>query len=266
MGERASDRSPDRRPAWLPLAAAGLVVPTVLAGVTLLWPRQQIESDLAAQANQALAAAGFTGASLQVSGRDATISGVTEAEQQRALAAVEGINGIRVAAFGGPADQGAVPAPAEPPVPPAAAPPPAVPAEPAPAEPPAPVTAAPAELDATAKQNLQAGISKLLAASPITFGPNVPDLTAQGRATVGDVLALLVANPGAKVQIDGYVATGPGDGRFTAQQLSDRRAGAVRDALVAGGVPAGQITARGLGEGTNPAMQAAGRRVEITVV
>ncbi|MEJ3657875.1 OmpA family protein [Actinomycetes bacterium KLBMP 9759] len=260
MGERASDRSPDRRPAWLPLAAAGLVVPTVLAGVTLLWPRQQIEGDLAAQASQALAAAGFTGASLQVSGRDATISGVTEADQQRALAAVEGVDGIRVAAFSGTADRVEVPAPADAPAPPVAAPP----AEPVPA--PAPVAAAPAELDATAKQNLQAGISKLLAARPITFGPNVPDMTAQGAATVGEVLALLVANPGAKVQIDGYVATGPGDGRFTAQELSDRRAAAVRDALVAGGVPAGQITARGLGEGTDPAMRAAGRRVEITVV
>ncbi len=80
------------------------------------------------------------------------------------------------------------------------------------------------------------------------------------------LLELVRAAPGARLQIDGFVATGPGNGRLTAQQLSDQRAAAVRDALVAGGVPADALVARGLGEGSSPAAQAAGRRVDITVV
>ena len=40
----------------------------------------------------------------------------------------------------------------------------------------------------------------------------------------------------------------------------------MRDALTAGGIPADHLVARGLGEGTTPAAQAAGRRVDITVI
>ncbi len=80
------------------------------------------------------------------------------------------------------------------------------------------------------------------------------------------LLELVRAAPGARLQIDGFVATGPGNGRLTAQQLSDQRAAAVRDALAAGGVPADTSVARGLGEGSSPAAQAAGRRVDITVI
>ena len=80
------------------------------------------------------------------------------------------------------------------------------------------------------------------------------------------LVELVRAAPGARLQVDGFVATGPGNGRLTAQQLSEQRAAVVRDALVAAGVPAGNIVARGLGEGSNPAAQAAGRRVDITVI
>ena len=66
--------------------------------------------------------------------------------------------------------------------------------------------------------------------------------------------------------IDGFVATGRGNGLLTAQQLSDQRAAAVRDAMVAGGVPADHLTARGRGEDTTSANRALGRRVDITVV
>ena len=80
------------------------------------------------------------------------------------------------------------------------------------------------------------------------------------------LLALVRAAPGARLQVDGFVATGPGNGVLTAQQLSEQRAATVRDALAAGGVPAADILARGLGEGSHPAAQAAGRRVDITVI
>ena len=95
-------------------------------------------------------------------------------------------------------------------------------------------------------------------------------LEAGGGARPADdqtsVLDLIKGASGARIRIDGYVAAGPGDGRLTAQQLSDARAATVRDALVAGGVPADRIAVRGLGEGTSPAQTAAARRVEITVV
>jgi len=131
---------------------------------------------------------------------------------------------------------------------------------------PAPLPSQAGDLDAAAKQALQAKISALVAAAPITFGPDSPQLTPQGSATLAQVLTAVRAAPGARLNIDGYVATGRGNGLLTAQQLSDQRAATVRDALVAGGVPADQLTVRGRGEDTAAADRAFGRRVEITVV
>ncbi|MFC4947574.1 OmpA family protein [Pseudonocardia sp. GCM10023141] len=376
MGDTATKTT---RPAWLPLVAAALVVPTALAGLTLLWPRQQIEDQLTQSARTALAGAGFSQAGLRFNGRDATLSGIPEADRQAAIDAVQGVAGVRVAAFPVPGSGGGTGTgngPAGPPPAPAPAPaPPGQPAQPfgiarsgdtvvltgavgsederarllaaakatagghevvdkltvAPGSTlPAGVdatsigaattalaaasgdlavsiaadkvtltgaaasdaakaaagqalraalggipvdnqlTVAPAaapagDLDAAAKAKLQAGIDQLLAASPITFGPDSPQLTAQGRDTVAKVMDLVRAATGVRLQIDGYVATGPGNGRLTAQQLSDQRAATVRDALVAGGVAADHVVARGLGEGTTPTDRALGRRVVITV-
>ncbi len=382
---RTAERSPTtRRPAWLPLAAAGLVVPTALAGLTFLWPGPQIEERLTRGATEALSAAGLASAGVTFSGRDATISGLTGPDGQRAIEIVEDITGVRVAGLAtsgtapspDPGDgPGAAPAVAagavgfalrgtdlvlsgtvgseeeraalvaaatdqaggrtvvdELAVTPGAGAPggldaaalgaaagalagltgddlaatvetgadgspvvaltgtvaddaasaaaqaaleAAVPgatvdnrltvqaADPAPTSAPAPDSGA--GLDA-AKAALQSQIDGLLAGAPIGFAPDSPRLTPAGAATVERVLELLTATPGAQLQIDGYVASGPGAGRLTAQELSDQRAATVRDALVAGGVPAGSITAQGRGEGDTPAAQAAGRRVEITVV
>lgn len=372
----SADRSRDRRgPAWLPLAAAALVVPTVLAGLTLLWPRPQIETDLTRTATESLTAAGITGAGVDVTGRDATITGLTGPEAQRAVELVQGVDGVRIAQLpagagaGTPTDGGT--APSADPV--AAAPAPfgiarrgdeivltgvvaskeeadalvaaateqagglAVVDEltvtpgataqagatsanvglvagllgatadgvaaafdgdtltltgtaPDSASAQAAGTALSAvlpgttvdnqltvdggtgappaggELDAAGKQELQSAIDALVAGAPIAFEPNSPALTPSGAATVDAVLQLVTLVPGARLQVDGYVASGPGNGVLTAQELSDQRAAAVRDALVAGGVPAGNITTRGLGEGDTPTAQAAGRRVEITVI
>lgn len=365
------------RPAWLPLVAATILVPTVLAGLTLLWPRPQIETDLSRTANEALSAAGFTDAGITLAGRDATITGVPAADQQRAVDAVQAVEGIRVAGIsdagapgagtpgaGTPGAGTSDPVQAQPfgiarrgedivltgvvgseqeraalvaaataqaggravvdelTVTPGAAPPAgadvaavgaasaflagpggtglavgisadgitltgtvadaaakaAAEAAVAAALPGRTVTSqlavgavpgsggtSPMELDAAAKQQLQAGIDRLLAGSPITFGPNSPQLTPAGSATVARVLELVRPVAGARLQLDGFVASGPGDGRLTAQELSDQRAATVRDALVAGGVPADRIVARGLGEDPNPGDRAAGRRVTITV-
>ena len=295
----ASDAGPtgrDRsalRPPWLPLIAAAVVVPTVLAGLTLLWPRPQIEGGLTERAQAALSAAGISGAGVRFDGRDATITGLTGAAAERAAQVVAGATGVRVAVVGGgvgaapvpPPAPGAAPAPAPGAAPaPAPAPGPAptlapVPAPapapgpsaaptpvPAPAPTPAPTPSPSGDLDAAAKQALQAKIKALVAAAPITFGPDSPQLTAQGAATLAQVLTAVRAAPGARLEIDGYVATGRGNGLLTAQQLSDQRAATVRNALVAGGVPADRLTARGRGEDGAATDRALGRRVEITVV
>jgi peptidoglycan-binding protein ArfA len=379
----------------VPLAGAALVVPTVLAGLTLLWPRPQIEERLTADATGALAAAGLAADGVVFSGRDATLSGLTGPDARRGVEVVEAVPGVRVAELavsgddgtGGPVGgdgtggPGAVVAGAvglalrgadlvlsgdvgseqertavvaaateqaggrtvvdELTVVPGAALPggldaaalgaaagalagvdgedlsaavetgadgapvvaltgtvpdeaartavldavdAAVPgatvddrltiaaaADPgAGADPSAgadPGAGAPAgDLDDAAKTALQGRIDALLARTPVVFAPDSPELTREGSAALEQVLGLVAAAPGARLQVDGYVATGRGSGRLTAQELSDRRAATVREALVAGGVPADRVTARGLGEGDAPAAEAAGRRVEISVV
>lgn len=346
-----------RKPAWLALGAAALIVPTALAGITLAWPRPQIESELTQRATGALSAAGIPAAGITFSGRDATISGVPAEQRDQALAVVEGAAGVRVAAFLEPG-AGAVATPfalrktgdsivltgavgsdaerqrlvaaaaaqaggrsiedrlsvqdgATVPAGVTAASVTAVAGALAGAKGDVTVTVSGSgltltgavpdqavkdevgqkvaaalpgvavdnqltlsggttgpggDLDAAAKQALQARIKSLLEGSPITFGPNSPQLTPQGGATVAKVLELLKASPGARIRVDGYVAAGPGDGKLTAQELSSARADTVRDALVAGGVPADRIAVRGLGEGSSPSDSAAARRVEITVV
>lgn len=280
-GPTGRDRS--MRPPWLPLIAAAVVVPAVLAGLTLLWSAPQIEGTLTDRAQSALSAAGISGAGVRFDGRDATITGLTGAAAERAAQVVAGATGVRVAVVGGGAGAAPVPPPAPGPAPapgqtptpgsepapapaPTLAPAPAPGSEPAPAPTPAPLPSQAGDLDAAAKQALQAKISALVAAAPITFGPDSPQLTPQGSATLAQVLTAVRAAPGARLNIDGYVATGRGNGLLTAQQLSDQRAATVRDALVAGGVPADHLTVRGRGEDTAATDRAFGRRVEITVV
>lgn len=254
-------------------------MPAVLASLTLLWPRPQIEGALAERAQAALAAAGVSGATVRFDGRDATITGLTGDAAAQAVRVVEQATGVRVAVAGGPGPNPApvptlppLPAPPPPPTPAPAAPTPApapaatAAATTAPTPAPTPLPAQAGELDAAAKQALQAKITALVAAAPITFGPDSPQLTPQGAATLAQVLAVVRAAPGARLQIDGYVATGRGNGVLTAQQLSDERANAVRDALVAGGVPADHLATRGRGEDTAATDRALGRRAEITVV
>lgn len=286
-----------RRTGLLPLAVAAVVVPTVLAGLTLLWPGPRIEDDLTRAADASLAAAGIAGAQVVLDGRDAVVDG-----PPGAVEVVRGVTGLRVAraAEGGGTGPGA-------------------------GDPQTAATAALAGLAGTglagtglaatvdgttvtltgtvgddaasaavetalaaalpgltvdnrltvaaagpgtgaATQQLAAALEELVAAAPITFEPDSPALTAAGSATVARVVELVAAAPGARLQVDGYVAAGPGDGRLTAQQLSDQRAATVGDALVAGGVPADRVVVRGLGEGPRPVPDVAGRRVEITVV
>jgi len=63
---------------------AAVVVPSVLAGLTLLWPRPQIQSALTERAQAALSAAGISGATVRFDGRDATITGLSGGAAARA--------------------------------------------------------------------------------------------------------------------------------------------------------------------------------------
>ena len=241
------------RPPWLLLVAAAVIVPSVLAGLTLLWPRPQIESALTERAEAALSAAGISGATVRFDGRDATITGLSDA------AAATGGRGR----CGGDGRAGGVGRGGHGPEP---QPEPRATSRGTSGAVPAPTSAPAAELDTAAKQALQAKIAALVAVAPIAFEPDSPQLTAEGSATLGQVLAAVRAVPAARLEIDGYVATGRGNGPLTAQQLSDQRAATARDALVAGGVPADHLTARGRGEDTAATDRALARRVEITVV
>jgi len=240
------------RPPWLLLVAAAVIVPSALAGLTLLWPRPQIESALAERAQTALSVAGISGATVRFDGRDATITGLSDAAAAKAAEVVAGATGVRVALVGAGPSTSPSPGPSTSQEPSGAAP--------------VPTSAPVAELDTAAKQALQAKIAALVAVAPITFEPDSPQLTAEGSATLGQVLAAVRAVPAARLEIDGYVAAGRGNGARTAQQLSDQRAATARDALVAGGVPADHLTARGRGEDTTATDRALARRVEITVV
>lgn len=155
------------------------------------------------------------------------------------------------------------PTPAAPPAGRAAAPtaeppsaPPAVPAsapdvatDPAPAEPPDPMAT---------------DVAEVLAAHPIRFTADSAALTEPADHTVRRVAELLVAGPAVPVLVEGHVADTPG-GPDAVQRLSDQRAAVVAEALVAAGVPAERVTARGAGATRPLATVEESRRVEITV-
>jgi outer membrane protein OmpA-like peptidoglycan-associated protein len=78
---------------------AAAAVPLLLSSIAFAADRRVIEQDLADRSELALAEAGVPGASVQVSGRDATVTvpGGT-AEEDRARTALTGVNGIRTVA------------------------------------------------------------------------------------------------------------------------------------------------------------------------
>ncbi len=80
----------------------------------------------------------------------------------------------------------------------------------------------------------------------VNFDYNSAKLTAASDKTLDEVVALLKLRPGATAIIGGHT-----DGRGKAaynQKLSESRANAVRDYLVAHGIPAGSLTAKGYGK------------------
>lgn len=71
---------------------------------------------------------------------------------------------------------------------------------------------------------------------------------AQAKATLSELADTIASNSGATVLVEGYTAASPAFSRSDLVDLSQRRAEAVRDALIAAGVNPGSIEAIGRGD------------------
>lgn len=116
---------------------------------------------------------------------------------------------------------------------------------------------------------LDASLAALQKQQRIEFAESSADLTAASGKTLDAVAGLLKKCGSAKVEVGGY--TDNQGSQASSLPLSQRRAEAVRAALVDRGVPGTRVTAKGYGE-SNPVAsndtadgRAANRRVEITV-
>ncbi|GIH08051.1 hypothetical protein Rhe02_61180 [Rhizocola hellebori] len=114
------------------------------------------------------------------------------------------------------------------------------------------------------------GVQRELTDLPkITFENDLATLTVEGQAAVVKAAEILRANPNAKVRIEGHTdSNGTPESNLV---LSQARAQAVLDALVAQGISADRMTAAGFGEtrlqvlGSTPEDHAINRRVEFVV-
>jgi outer membrane protein OmpA-like peptidoglycan-associated protein len=112
---------------------------------------------------------------------------------------------------------------------------------------------------------VSARVAQILAATPVTFQPDRPELTPAGSQSVDRVARELAAVPAARVSVTGYAAPVDRGVRPDAQSLSDQRAAAVAQRLAADGVGADRVQSHGAAD-TNPlASTASSRRADITV-
>jgi outer membrane protein OmpA-like peptidoglycan-associated protein len=98
-------------------------------------------------------------------------------------------------------------------------------------------------------QNLRAtrGVQGLqMTLDDIAFAPGQSGLRPEAKASLGQLVAFVNRDPGKPIRIEGHTdSRGSTDAN---RVLSQRRADAVRSALVAAGVAANRITSVGLGE------------------
>lgn len=105
--------------------------------------------------------------------------------------------------------------------------------------------------------------------SDVLFDTGSYTLKPGARETMAKISGILLAHPGLTLQIEGYTDS-VGSDEYN-QQLSEQRAGSVRDFLAQEGVPASSITAKGLGKADpvasndTPEGRQRNRRVEIIV-
>lgn len=239
MAQRTGSRATPRA-GWL---AALVVVPAVLAGLSLLWPGPGIADDLHDRSLAALDATGLSGVTVAVSGRDVELRAVPRGSEGAALDAAAAVTGVRAVRVGAVTE--AAPAPTG-------------------AAPTAPGPSTPADVSADRRREVAVEVAAIVAANPVTFDADSAALAGSPAASVQRMATLLLAAPDVSVELDGYVADTPGSPE-TAQALSERRATAVADALVAAGVDRSRITTQGRGATRPLGTLAASRRVEISV-
>jgi outer membrane protein OmpA-like peptidoglycan-associated protein len=109
-------------------------------------------------------------------------------------------------------------------------------------------------------------VTSLLSLEPIQFADSSATITEDSIPTLQEALELLAADPGARLEIAGHTDdVGPAEGNT---RLSQRRADAVREWLIANGADAERLVAVGYGEGQPLADnstedgRAANRRIE----
>jgi OOP family OmpA-OmpF porin len=104
---------------------------------------------------------------------------------------------------------------------------------------------------------------------PIYFGFDSAEIDDHFERDVALMAEILRRNPNAKLRIDGYTDS-TGDEAYN-QRLSQRRARAVQDVIMAGGVSEDRIAIRGFGESNPPypnvnrENRAANRRIELVI-
>ncbi|GAA4936216.1 outer membrane protein OmpA-like peptidoglycan-associated protein [Actinomycetospora succinea] len=111
---------------------------------------------------------------------------------------------------------------------------------------------------------LQGTIDEVLAAAPLRFAADSATPVPEAAGGVSRVAAVLRASPGPPVTVEGHTAPA-GEDVGDAQALSQQRAEEVVRRLEAAGVPAGSLTAVGVGPARPLASLEASRRVEIRV-
>lgn len=124
-----------------------------------------------------------------------------------------------------------------------------------------------AQLREVEAQQTERGL--LVTLGDVLFAFNKADLSAQAAPRLDKLANFLKQFPDRKLLIEGYTDSVGGD--TYNQQLSERRAQAVRDALVQRGVDTSRITAKGYGklhpvaDNASPEGRAMNRRVEIVI-
>jgi outer membrane protein OmpA-like peptidoglycan-associated protein len=105
--------------------------------------------------------------------------------------------------------------------------------------------------------------------SDVLFKTGSYELLAGARERLAKVSGIVIAHPGLKLEVEGHTDAVGGDDYN--QQLSEKRAGAVRDYLVQQGIPADAIVARGMGKtqpvasNDTPEGRQQNRRVELVL-
>ena len=250
-------------PVW-PFAWRGLLPLLVLALVALIalmpFARNSIQASVEREVREQLNAAGYGWAAITVGGQSVRLSGIapTQAAGDSAIQLARSAScptwlGRRTCAVS-VTGQFTVEEPVAPPAPIAAAP-------------------APRRVEvppvAQTRQGCERSLASLLAGEQIVFATGSAKIDANSGALL-DQLARQVRSCPGSIRIEGYTDT-VGRGRVN-QHLSQERAAAVRSALIARGIPAKRLSAKGYGarkaiaDNSTEAGRAQNRRIEFHTI